>query len=149
MLVMIREFRREDADIVVQLIHADLTEINSRDYPQSVIDYMYHTYTPQKLQELSKKRKILVAEVRNQVVGTASLERDYIGSVFVDPQWHNHGIGTRLMQAIEHLARKRGVCEIHLGASISALEFYKMLGYTQGEESCSKEYGTTFMMTKI
>jgi GNAT superfamily N-acetyltransferase len=146
--VIIRPFRPEDAGVVSALIRAALVEVNSKDYEPSVIEYMYGAYTPEKMLEIAGARLVLVAVAQGVAVGTASLENNYVGSVFVDPRWHRQGIGTRLMVEIERLAQERGVPQIHLGASLSAVEFYDTLGYTRGAKVQTEKYGPVVEMTK-
>ncbi len=55
---------------------------------------------PEKMLDLAQNRTFLVAVAERQKVGTATLEGDYMESVFVRPMWHHQGIGKRLMQEI-------------------------------------------------
>ncbi|OLS12455.1 MAG: acetyltransferase (GNAT) family protein [Promethearchaeota archaeon CR_4] len=100
------------------------------------------------MQELAKTRTFLVAVASGQVIGTATLEGDYVGSVFVLPSWHRKGIGKNLMQSLEKIAHTNGIHSIQLGASITAIEIYLKLGYTLGAKSYHDQVGTTFHMTK-
>ena len=147
-MLEIRPFRPEDAGSAADLIRVTLREVNRKDYPPKIINYMCSVYTPEKMVELNAKRILLVAVDSGQVIGTTTLEGDYVGSVFVHPAWHRKGVGKGLMDSIEIIARKKGILSIQLGASITAVEFYLKLGYTQGAKTYSEEYGTTIHMTK-
>ncbi len=144
----IRPFRPEDAGPAAAMIRLTLREVNRKDYPAKIINHMCSLYTPEKMVEVAQKRAFLVAVAENQVIGTATLEGDYAGSVFVHPAWHHQGVGKRLMQDIETIASKNGIHQIQLGASITAVEFYVKLGYARGPKSYNEEYGTTFHMAK-
>jgi GNAT superfamily N-acetyltransferase len=144
----IRPFRPEDAGPAADLIRITLREVNSKDYSPKVINSMCSEYTPERMVELNEKRTFLVAVAGGQVIGTATLEGDYVGSVFVLPSWHRKGVGKNLMNAIETIARNNGKSSIQLGASIIAVGFYLKLGYTQGVKSHYEEYGTVIHMTK-
>ncbi len=144
----IRPFRPEDAGPTAAMIRLTLREVNSKDYPAKIINHMCSLYTPEKMVEVAQKRAFLVAVEENQVIGTATLEGDYVGSVFVHPAWHHQGVGKHLMHNVETIARKNGIRQIQLGASITAVGFYVKLGYAQGPKVYSEEYGTTFHMTK-
>ncbi len=144
----IRLFRPEDAEPAAEMIRETSREVSSNDYPAKVINYLCSRSTPEKMIELGQKRTFFVAIIENQVIGTATLEGNYVGTVFVHPAWFGHGVGKRLMQEIEAAAQQNGIKKITLGASITAVDFYRKLGYIRGRKSHSEEYGTTFHMTK-
>jgi GNAT superfamily N-acetyltransferase len=147
----IRPFRSEDAGPASEVIRITLREVNRKDYLPKVINYMCSVSNPEKMLEIARKRTFLVAVAsgaNGRVIGTATLEGDYVGSVFVHPAWYQKGVGKSLMQTIETTARNNGLHSIQLGASITAVGFYLKLGYTQGAKSYSEEYGTTIHMTK-
>jgi GNAT superfamily N-acetyltransferase len=54
----------------------------------------------------------------------------YIDAVWVDEGWRGRGLGTRLLNRIEHEARKRGCSLVHLDTfDFQAREFYENSGY--------------------
>ncbi len=144
----IRPFRPNDAGPAAEMIRVTLREVNRKDYPVKIINHMCSLYTPEKMVQVAQNRTFLVAVAEKQVIGTATLEGDYVGSVFVHPTCHHQGIGKRLMQDIEMIAREKGIRQIQLGASVTAVKFYLKLGYARGLKSYSEEFGTTFHMTK-
>jgi N-acetylglutamate synthase-like GNAT family acetyltransferase len=148
-LITIRRFRDNDAFETSELIRKTLTEVNSKFYPQSVIEYMYNEFTPEFLIKLSKERDFFVALKNSMIVGTITLEDDYIGTVFVNPKYHSKGLGTKLMDIVENLAKERKMEEIRLQSSINAVDFYEKLGYSKGEKKDSEQYGVTFEMSKL
>ena len=147
-MIEIREFRDQDALEVSNLIRKTLSEENSKYYPNSVITFMVNEYTPKFLVKLSKVREFFVAIEKSNIIGTVSLFQDYIGTVFINPDYHGKGIGTKLMAKIENLAKERKIEELRLNSSINAVAFYEKLGYKKGEQSQSEEYGVTYEMRK-
>jgi GNAT superfamily N-acetyltransferase len=147
-LVIIRKFKNEDALEASKLIRKTLSEENSKFYPNSVIKYMYDEFSPKFLIELSKERDFFVAVEKSKIIGTITIIDDCIGTVFVDPEYHNKGIGTKLMETIEKLAKDRKIEELRLQSSINAIDFYEKLGYKKGVKSESEEYGVTYKMNK-
>ena len=147
-MLIIRRFEEKDAEQASDLIIRALIEVNSKDYSEAVIKNLCESFSSQNLIEMSKKHDILVAIEDNQVVGTVRLKENAIYTVFVDPNYHHQGIGTELMQAIENLVKKRQFKEVKLGASITAIEFYKKLGYLNTGETYDDEYGLTYIMKK-
>ena len=130
------------------LIRKTLSEENSKFYPISVIEYMCNEFSPNYLIELSKEREFFVAIENSKIIGTITNINDYIGTVFVTPEYHCKGIGTKLMETIENLAKERKIEKLRLQSSINAVDFYEKLGYKKGEQSQSEEYGITYEMSK-
>lgn len=147
-MIEIREFKDQDALEASDLIRKTLSEENSKFYPVSVIKFMVNEFTPRFLVELSKEREFFVAIEKSKILGTITLIKDYIGTVFVNPDYHGKGIGTKLMEAIENLAKERKIEELRLNSSINAVDFYEKLCYKKGEQSQSEEYGVTYEMRK-
>lgn len=133
----IERFQAPQADAVSRIIRRDLIEINSRDYSQDRIDALIAYFSPEKIEENSRSQCTFVAIQDGQIVGTASLDNfgsaespDYYAvAVFVLPESHGQGIGTRLMEVVESEARKLGAGKITVRAAITAKGFYLKLGY--------------------
>jgi N-acetylglutamate synthase-like GNAT family acetyltransferase len=147
-LITVRKFRDDDALEASDLIRKTLSEVNSKFYPKSVIKYMYNEFSPKFLIELSKEREFFVAIEKSKIIGTITIIKDYIGTVFVNPENLFKGIGTKLMYTIEDLAKQRKIKKLRLQSSINAVGFYEKLGYKKGEQSQSEEYGITYEMSK-
>ena len=144
----IRGFQYEDAQKVSYLIRKALTDVNSRDYPQDVIQFMVESYSPRRIIEKSSNRLTYVAVDYDQILGTVSLEDNIISALFVNPRFHRRGIGTKLMMHVESVTRKRGHRSVRLGSSITAYEFYKKRGYIAIGEEYSEKLGKFIMMEK-
>ncbi len=147
-MIEIRKFKDEDALEASDLIRKTLSEENSKFYTNSVIEYMCNEFSPKFLIELSKEREFFVAIENSKMIGTITIINDYIGTVFVNPGYHSKGIGTKLMETIENLAKERKIEKLRLQSSINAEVFYEKLGYTKGEKRDDRDYGITYLMTK-
>ena len=148
-LIDIRKFKENDALKSSNLIRKTLIEINSKHYPDSVINYLVSEFSPEFMLKLSNERDFFVAAINNRIVGTATLLNDYIGTVFVDPEVQGRGIGSKLMETLENLAIQRKVKALKLHSSISAINFYEKLGYLKGKKNVNEEYGITYEMIKL
>jgi [ribosomal protein S18]-alanine N-acetyltransferase len=97
------------------------------------------------------QRRYIVAKVDNRVIGYAGMmfaedARDgsssaHITNIAVDPKWHRHKIGTRLMLAIAKLAREQGVVGLTLevrNTNVAAQRLYHRFGFLQ--EGVRKRY---------
>jgi GNAT superfamily N-acetyltransferase len=126
------EIRRglpSDAEGISRVIVRTLHETNGRDYPTHVITAVAENFSPERVAENLTTRKTFVAIVDAVVVGTASLDRRVIRSVYVDPAYQGKGIGARLMGVLEGLAREQGASTLSVPSSITAEGFYRKLGF--------------------
>ncbi len=78
----------------------------------------------------------VVALCNNKVVGSARLrelspELGSIAYVSVLPKFRNQGIGTKLMEMLIEKAKEKELKYLRLMTRITALEFYKRLGFSE------------------
>lgn len=125
----IRPFKPSDARRISYLIRKTLRESNSRDYSPATIDFLVRRYSPANLLRMSTTRRIFVVELGSRLVATGSLDGSEILSFFVNPRYHRRGIGRRLLAHLEALATRAGHDQVFLNSSITALPFYRALGY--------------------
>lgn len=85
---------------------------------------------------LRATRAYLVAKVGREVVGYAglmmSLTDGHVTTIAVDPRWHRHGIGSRLLLGIAYEARASEATALTLEVRLSnrpAQELYKRFGF--------------------
>ncbi len=79
----------------------------------------------------------LVAEVKGKVVGYAIAAKEvgrklHLLNFAVHPEYRGLGIGTALLQALERLARRKGLKQIYLEVeedNYTAIRVYEKLGY--------------------
>jgi len=145
----IRKFRKEDARNVSDLIRKCLREVNSKDYSKKVIDFMTSHFSHKTIIANSEKRQIFVAVEKEKIIGTASIHDDVILTVFVNPKIQGEGIGKKLMAKVENEAKKNGFKSVKLPSSITAIDFYKKLGYKKVKEKYEENFGKTIIMRKI
>lgn len=140
MQVEIRRAASSDAEEVSRVILRALRETNARDYPPDVITAVAVNFSPQRVAEKLATRRSCVAGLGGAVVGTASLDGRMIRSVYVDPAHQGKGIGARLMDVLEALARAEGATMLSVPSSVTAEGFYRKRGFVlvrdefQGDE---------------
>jgi GNAT superfamily N-acetyltransferase len=146
----IRKFQKEDAKKVAYIIHKAIFEVLSKDYPKRVCQNLCKGNTPSKLIEKSKirNRDIFVLEEGNKVLGTGSLSGNMVRTVFVNPRYHGKGVGRKLMNHIEKVAKKKGLKTLQFHSSLTAEGFYKKLGYKKIRKEYHKEFGRGILMKK-
>jgi putative acetyltransferase len=77
------------------------------------------------------RRDVLVAEADGRVLGFGELdvEAAEVRAVYVHPDAGRRGVGRLLLSALETIARLRGIAELHLDASLNAIDFYASAGW--------------------
>ena len=100
----------------------------------------------------------VIALLEEILIGSASLvEHDmpgredlspWIASVYVRPEYRRKGVGTRLMQHVEAIARDLGIERLYLFTP-DMRPFYETLGWVVLEEAVYRGRPTTIMTKKI
>jgi GNAT superfamily N-acetyltransferase len=144
----IRRAAARDADAVREIVVRALRETNARDYPASVIDRLASTL-PDKVASKLEEGRAFVAVLDGRVVGTGSLDGQTVSSVFVHPRYQRRGVGTKLMEAIEHAASVESVTPLALQSSITALAFYAKRSFNVVSEAIHGDERTIFMAKEI
>ncbi|MCP1625859.1 GNAT family N-acetyltransferase [Pseudomonas nitroreducens] len=145
--VLIRQARSNDAKAISQVIVAAVREGNGQDYPASVIESVVANFSPDRVIELLEQRRVFVALLNDEIVGTGALDGHAVRSLFITPQQQRKGIGQALMGQIEKAALERGVETLLVPSSLTAESFYARLGYRLLREQLHGEE-RTLIMTK-
>ncbi|MFI5836156.1 GNAT family N-acetyltransferase [Micromonospora sp. NPDC051300] len=145
-MVIVRRFDNADASAVASLIERCLREVNSRDYPSEVIERMCEHFTEHRIKRLATQRQMFVAEA-DGIAGTVSRDGNKVYTMFVHPRAVGHGIGRLLMRHIEALALIDGYDHMETGASITAHDFYRRLGYID-VRSTETDFGFNYILRR-
>lgn len=86
-------------------------------------------FSPEAITTQLMKRRVFVALLGENIIGTAGLDGDVVRSVFVDPAHQKAGIGRHLMGVIHATAASEGFRTVRVPSSITAERFYTALGY--------------------
>lgn len=132
--IVIRRFESGDATDVSRLIIDNLMQVNIVDYGEAAVEQLAIFYAPEWILRYAQSCETYVAEVGSEIIGTASLDRERVRSVFVRTDRHKQGIGKLLMRHVEETARRRNFTRVDLLANVGAVDFYRSLGYTRGED---------------
>ena len=132
----IRRFREEDGAALAKVIERTLRITNARDYSPEYIEDIVGTMTNEKLIERSTWTHFYVACEGDRIIGSGAIGPYYgradescFFTIFVLPEYQGRGVGRRIVETLEadpYFLRAR---RIEVPASISAVEFYKKMGY--------------------
>lgn len=91
----------------------------------------------------------LVAVVPDGIGGLGVLDSAEVKRVYVHPRVQSRGIGTKLVQALEAEARRRGAHRLELQASPSSVRFYLRLGFRELVKETSRNGDAEFIHVKM
>lgn len=121
---------------MAEMIAKTLLTSNGKDYSEEYLDGIIASYSAEHLRKEALQGHVYVACDGAHIVGCGaiaplmgSIEESILLTFFVLPQAQGQGIGRRLLHSVEqdeYFLRARRV-ELH--ASITAVEFYKKMGY--------------------
>ncbi len=149
----IRLFCPQDADLIAQLFHDTVREINIRDYSLNQVK----AWSPDDIyfrnwQEICMNRFTYVAEQNNQILGFGELEPNgHIDCFYCHKNYQRQGVGKKIYQAIETKAIELNLNSLFTEASITAKPFFQKMGFSvvkQQQVSCRGEIFTNFAMEK-
>jgi citrate lyase synthetase len=146
--IIIRKFKSMDSLEVCNIIKRNLVEVNSKDYPEHIINNMCNLYTSDHLVEIAEERDIYVAELNGKIIGTASLEGNIICAVYVNIDYHKRGVGKKLIAFIEAAANNNSINLLQIHASLTSLNFYYALGYKYVKEVDDPDAGRSTIVEK-
>lgn len=132
----IRRFRESDAPGVSEMIRNTLKISNSKDYTPETIEELTARHTPEYLCERAEHTHFYVAENCGTVIGCGAIgpywdseTESCLFTIFVDPAHQGGGIGKMIVQALEKDEYFLRAKRVEVPASITALDFYRKLGY--------------------
>jgi putative acetyltransferase len=145
---MIRWLRAEDLPGASDLIRNTLLVINLRDYSLQAILALSESFAEQEIRRLAGSREFFVYEEEGRLAGVIGLEGTGVYDFFVAPDRQGQGVGRALLSFVEKLARRRGIEELHLSSSLTAVGFYERLGYRKTGAESEGRFGRTVEMVK-
>jgi putative acetyltransferase len=147
--LVIRAACEVDAPAIGELCRRAIRETNAADYPPDVIERIAADFSAAEVARRMGDRKVFAAFDGEALVGTISLGRDKVHSVFVHANLQRSGIGARMMAFIEDAARSDGRRALALSSSLTAVPFYASLGYTEAGREVRQGVATVLMVKLI
>ena len=90
--------------------------------------------------------QVLVAELDGEVAGFIAVVGSELDGLFVEPEHWRRGIGSALVEAATHQARRRGL-SLSVTAGPNARSFYESCGFAV-EGAAQTRFGPAFRMSR-
>ena len=136
MILEIRRFHPEDAIETSQVIAKTLLISNSKDYSREYIESTIASHSAEIISERAKEGHMYVVCDNSRIIGCGaiagywgSITESILLTIFVLPEYQGKGIGKQIIKTLEQDEYFLRAKRIEIPASITAVEFYKKMGY--------------------
>ncbi|MEX2944271.1 GNAT family N-acetyltransferase [Serratia fonticola] len=128
----IRPFKKSDATALAEIFHTSVHNAAIKDYSrEQVVVWSPEKPAPETYVQKAQDRIIYVAvDDLGQVIGYGDLELNgHIDHLYTHPDRVGTGVGTAVYQALEAVARKKGMAQLFVEASESARYLFERQGF--------------------
>lgn len=132
----VRRFQQKDAEAVAALIRRNLLEVNSRDYSPESIREIVDAHDAQGVLRTASYAHMYVLTEGGEIVGVGAISsfwgsqtESILLTIFVKPELHGQGLGTRIIRTLEGDELFLRASRIEIPASITGAPFYEKMGY--------------------
>ena len=134
--MIIRNFTENDAEKVSSLIIRTLKTTNSKDYSKESINAHEMQLQPSHILERAAWTHFYVVEDNDTIIGCGAIgpywsseTESSLFTIFVLPEYQGMGIGRKIIETLEQDEYFLRAKRIEIPASITAVNFYRKLGY--------------------
>ena len=135
-LLIVRRFKLGDEKQIVALIHEARRKINIRDYDKELIEELCNKINKDIIIERANKYHTYIIELQGKIIGIGSIgqykdnknEAEF-HNIYVLPKYEKNGIGKLIIKTLEQDEYYKRSERIEIHSSITAMEFYKHMGY--------------------
>lgn len=135
-MYQIRRFKESDAKEVVNVIKRASLEVNIKDYKKEAMDNLVKRITEEFIIKRATDFHMYVVTEEEKVIGVGavgpywdSLTESSLFNIFILPEYQKKGLGTKLVKELERDEYYKRADRIEIASSITAVEFYRHLGY--------------------
>ncbi|MCP4761384.1 MAG: GNAT family N-acetyltransferase [archaeon] len=157
--ITVRLINEKDYISVTDIISENMRIVNSKSYPDSVIDFMCDYYGIENFEErASEFKELFVVEKSDnseEIIGVGGWksipnEQDlgYVSCMFIKISYHSKGVGKLLLTEIEKTAKSNNISRLTLNSSINAENFYQKMGYNSESREELEGFGEGVNMVK-
>ena len=116
---------------------ASIQELCTSHYTAGEIREWTNQLTPERYISAMGTFEFLLAEVEDKIQGFCVLDLDNaeLNALYVAPWAVRKGTGKALMSVAEEMARKQGLIQLSVRATLNSVSFYEAVGYVRLEPS--------------
>ena len=133
----IRRFEEKDAKKVSELIVETLRKTNTKDYSADTIENYVNNFQPENVLKRASWTHFYVAEEKRNIIGCGAIgpywdkiDESSLFTIFISPEHQGKGIGRKIIETLEKDGYFLRAKRIEIPASITAVPFYKKMGYS-------------------
>lgn len=152
----IRRFKQDDATETARVIAETLRVSNSSDYSKQYIEDIIASHSSDELIKVSKERHMYVVCDNRRIIGTGgiagywgSLTESILLTIFVLPEYQGKGIGRKIIETLEQDEYFLRANRIEIPASVTAVGFYRKMGYDYKDGITEPEEGLLYHLEKF
>ncbi len=129
--IAIRKARQQDKSSLCAIHRRAVSEISGNYYTPKEIRQWLNSLKPESYEKNIEDHEFIIAEYRGGVIGFGHMDiaNSLVAGIYVSPDYIRRGIGTMLLQRLEHKAGLSGLRALQLCSSLNALPFYEQAGY--------------------
>ncbi len=131
----IRKFTKKDLPEVIRLIHKTIDISYTPVYPPEAINFFREEHSAERIIKHAQSDYMIVLEITGKIVATGQLIKNYIGGVYVDPDYQNQKLGRFIMDHLIEKAIEKNISNVILNASLPSFNFYSHLGFQLTEKT--------------
>jgi len=137
-MITIRNYTENDAEEVGRLIADTYSEFNlsfaspeDRNLMLGPFRYAHSSDEVHRkgIAEILRSPMFYVAETNGNIAGILRGRKERLASLFVHKDFHQQGIGRKLVEHFEAESIRQGISVIRVAATLYAIPFYLKLGY--------------------
>ena len=125
----IRRFKKADADAASRLIRECFMILDMGGHTKREIALQIEGNSPENLIKRSESIKYFVAIDDSKVIGICGYDKQKVHTLFVDINYHKHGIGKKLLETVLRAAQADRLQSIITWSTIYAENFYHSFGF--------------------
>ena len=122
----------EEVPMIEEIVAITIKEIYSKYYSEEVVTFFLELHNSESIKKDVLAKKTYVVNLKNILVGTATVDDNHICRLFVLPEYQGQGIGSALLDYLEDRIIKEYGCTL-IDASLPSGEFYRKRRYRQVE----------------
>jgi putative acetyltransferase len=136
-MVRLRRARPEDADDILVAHRAAVRVTCATHYSPDDIEAWVGRLSVASYRDAMARRDVLVPEDGGRVLGFGMLDCELaeVRAVYIHPEAGRQGVGAAVLDALETIARLRGVTHAHLDSSLNAVGFYAAHGWRRAGDT--------------